>query len=125
MALNEISENRAYVLGRLFAVLEDAQYQANGSVNLKDKYLTSASTTPALVFPGMLQMASHHISKAKNGKYSERQIIELLDKLEGGRPFPSRLTNEEQGLFLLGYYHQTQKKFKEIEERKKNAESEE
>ena len=37
MALNEESNNRAYVLGRLFAALECAQYHANNSSNLKER----------------------------------------------------------------------------------------
>ena len=119
MALNEESTNRAYVLGRLFAALENAQYNANKSSNLKERYLTSASATPALVFPAMLQTSSHHL--AKSGSVADAKLIaSLMDKLEGGIPFPARLDNTEQGLFLLGYYHQAQKKFKDIEEAKNN-----
>lgn len=119
MALNEESTNRAYVLGRLFAALESAQYNANKSSNLKERYMTSASATPALVFPSMLQAATHHT--AKSGSTADAKLIaDLMDKLEGGVPFPARLSNTEQGLFLLGYYHQTQKKFRDIEAAKNN-----
>lgn len=117
MALNEESNNRAYVLGRLFAALEDAQYHANNSSNLKERYLTSACATPGLVFPSMIQMASHHM--AKSGSIGDAKLIaSLIDKLEGGVPFPARLSNTEQGLFLEGYYHQVQKKFRDIEKAK-------
>lgn len=117
MALNEESTNRAYVLGRLFAALENAQYRANNSSNIKERYMTSAAATPALVFPSMLQTANHHL--AKSGSVADAKLIAgLMDKLEGGVPFPARLDNTEQGLFLLGYYHQTQKKFRDIEEAK-------
>ena len=116
MALNEESNNRAYVLGRLFAALEGAQYHANNSSNLKERYLTSACATPGLVFPSMIQMASHHM--AKSGSISDAQLIaSLIDKLEGGVPFPARLSNTEQGLFLEGYYHQVQKKLKAKQEK--------
>lgn len=119
MALNEESTNRAYVLGRLFAALENAQYRANNSSNIKERYMTSAAATPALVFPSMLQTANHHL--AKSGSVADAKLIAaLMDKLEGGVPFPARLDNTEQGLFLLGYYHQTQKKFRDIEEAKNN-----
>lgn len=119
MALNEESTNRAYVLGRLFAALENAQYHANNSSNIRERYMTSASATPALVFPSMLQTANHHI--AKSGSVADAKLIAtLMDKLDGGVPFPARLNNTEQGLFLLGYYHQTQKKFRDIEEAKNN-----
>ena len=119
MALNEESTNRAYVLGRLFAALENAQYNANKSSNIRERYMTSASATPALVFPSMLQTANHHL--AKSGSVADAKLIAtLMDKLEGGVPFPARLNNTEQGLFLLGYHHQTQKKFRDIEEAKNN-----
>lgn len=122
MALNEESNNRAYVLGRLFAALEDAQYHANGSSNLKERYLTSACATPGIVFPSMILMASHHT--AKSGSVSDAKLIaSLIDKLEGGVSFPARLSNTEQGLFLEGYYHQTQKKFRDIEQRKQEKEA--
>ena len=109
MALNEESTNRAYVLGRLFAALEDAQYHANNSSNLKERYLTSACATPGLVFPSMIQMAAHHTAKSKDVA-DTKLISSLIDKLDGGVPFPARLNNTEQGLFLEGYYHQKQKK---------------
>ena len=123
VALNEESTNRAYVLGRLFAALETAQYHANNSSNLKERFMTSACATPALVFPTMLQTASHHL--AKSGSVADSRLIAtLMDKLDGGAPFPTRLGNTEQGLFLLGYYHQTQKKFRDIEQAKsKEAQS--
>ncbi len=35
----------------------------------------------------------------------DRKIQELLDMLDAS-PFPSRLTLDEQGIFVLGYYHQ-------------------
>ncbi len=126
MALNEESNNRAYVLGRLFSLLEQAQYAANGSSTIKERFLTSACSTPGMVFPSMLMMAAHHTAKAENGDIIDRKIRELIDKLEGGAGFPPRLDNTEQGLFLLGYYHQTQKKFEEIQahkEKNKNAEN--
>ena len=85
-------------------------------------YLSSAAATPALVFPSMLQTANHHL--AKSGSVADAKLIAaLMDKLEGGVPFPARLDNTEQGLFLLGYYHQTQKKFRDIEEAKNNKSS--
>ena len=80
--------------------------------------MTSAAATPALVFPSMLQTANHHL--AKSGSVADAKLIAaLMDKLEGGVPFPARLDNTEQGLFLLGYYHQTQKKIQRYRRSKK------
>ena len=70
----------------------------------------------------MILMASHHT--AKSGNVGDAKLIaSLIDKLEGGVSFPARLNNTEQGLFLEGYYHQTQKKFRDIEQRQKEKEA--
>ncbi len=118
MALNEESTNRAYVLGRLFSVLEQAQ-NAAGNSGLTQRYFTSACTTPGMVFPSMLTMAMHHIAKAENSKWLSIQTGQLIDKLDG-EPLPARLNNDEQGLFILGYYHQNQKRYepKKVDDKK-------
>lgn len=108
MSLNPTYNHPAYVLGRLFAVLEKAQQEALGSnvnVTIKDRYFTSACATPASVFPTLLRLSHHHTSKAEYGGRLDRQIQDLLNMLEA-KPFPARLSLEEQGIFVLGYYHQ-------------------
>jgi len=109
MALNEQSENRAYIFGRLFAILEKAQLDANPGINstIKDRYFTSACATPASVFPVLLRLSQHHISKAEYGHTSDKKIASILEKLEIDKnPFPSNLSLDDQGVFILGYYHQ-------------------
>lgn len=108
MSLNESYIHPAYVLGRLFAWLERAQRAALGqniNATIKDRYFTSACASPASVFPILLRLSHHHLEKAEYGKYFERQIEGLLAMLEA-KPFPARLTLDEQGIFILGYYHQ-------------------
>jgi len=108
MSLNESYTHPAYVLGRLFAVLERAQKAALGqniNATIKDRYFTSACASPASVFPILLRLSQHHLNKAEYGGYLERQIQDLLGMLEA-KPFPTRLTLDEQGIFILGYYHQ-------------------
>jgi CRISPR-associated protein Csd1 len=109
MSLNEQSTIPAYVLGRLFAVLEKLQQEAIGDVNasIKDRYFTSACASPASVFPVLLRLSQHHISKAEYGRSSDRRIQDILDLLDVEKnPVPARLTLDEQGIFVLGYYHQ-------------------
>lgn len=123
MALNEQSENRAYIFGRLFAILEKAQLDASPGINstIKDRYFTSACATPASVFPVLLRLSQHHISKAEYGYTSDKKIANILEKLDiDSNPFPSNLSLEEQGLFILGYYHQRNALY-----RKNNNKSEE
>lgn len=53
MALNEACNEPAYILGRLFAVLEGVQKDANRDIKatIRDRYFNSACATPATVFP--------------------------------------------------------------------------
>ena len=126
MALNEDSNNTAYILGREFAVLEAIQEDANPGINatIKDKYFNSACATPAAIFPILFKLKNSHIKKMNNGakeKKYEKMLCDLQGRLtvaEGQRAAcPRRLTLEEQGMFILGYYHQTQKRYeKKIKE---------
>jgi CRISPR-associated protein Csd1 len=108
MSLNDSYQHPAYILGRLFAVLEKAQKDALGqniNATIKDRYFTSACASPASVFPLLLRLSHHHTGKAEYGGITERKIQEMLDRLEA-KPFPTRLSLDEQGIFILGYYHQ-------------------
>lgn len=126
VALNDQSNLKPYVLGRLFALLEQAQENANPGINttITDRYFDSACATPRLAFSTLLKLNRHHLAKdEKWGRRNEKLIGELLDKLEAENdPYPARLTLDEQGLFILGYYHQKQARFVKKEEQ--NAEKE-
>lgn len=108
MSLNEQSTIPAYVLGRLFAVLEKVQKEAvNPEVTIKDRYFTSACASPASVFPVLLRLSQHHISKAEYGYASDNRIEAILNLLDVEKnPIPSHLSLDDQGVFVLGYYHQ-------------------
>ncbi len=124
MALNEQSSNPAYLLGRLFAVLEKVQAEAIGNLNasIKDRYFASACASPGTVFPILLRLAQHNIAKAEYGYASERRIQDILNKLDiKENPIPSRLTLDEQGVFILGYYHQRADFYKKREAQESEA----
>lgn len=109
VSLNKDSKNKAYVLGQLFSVLEKAQKDANPGIKatIKDRYFSSACATPGIVFPNLLRLSNYHTAKAEYGKNMEWKKRDLLSRLEvNDEPFPVRLNLEEQGLFILGYYHQ-------------------
>lgn len=116
MTLDDSRKDRPYLLGRLFALLEKTQSDAVGSVgaSIKDRYIGAASATPLLVFPQLLRLAQHHISKADYGKYDEDKIADVMRHIDA---FPPHLSLQEQGDFFIGYYHQRvvnyQKKEKE------------
>lgn len=110
--LNENSTDAAYNLGRLFAALEKAQQDAlGGNINatIKDKFFSSACSTPNLVFPRLLKLAQTHIAKLGTGAaiYYDKLIQEILGKISDG--FPRTLNTEKQGMFILGYYQQKNK----------------
>ncbi len=110
---NEKTENIPYVLGRLFSVLEEIQSAANPGINatIKDKYFNSASATPAMVFPVLVNLAQKHLRKLNIGQriYLEKKLQETMAPL--GESYPTRLNLQQQGSFQLGYYHQTQLRF--------------
>ena len=113
MILNEETNYQPYVLGRLFAVLEGLQQAANGDTNttIRDRYFNSACATPAIVFPTLIRLSQAHLKKASTGTgvYYNKQITDLLGKMNS--EYPKRLNLNDQGVFQLGYYHQTQKRY--------------
>lgn len=121
VSLNEETANPAYRLGRLFALLERIQLTAQGDINatIKDRYFSSASVSPVRVFSNLIRLSQHHMAKepAKT-KWLEIEMSKVLDGIE---KFPPNLSIEDQGLFILGYYHQRQSFFKKREEVKEPA----
>ena len=121
MGLNEESRERAYVLGRLFSVLESVQMDANPGIKatIRDRYFNSACATPASIFPVLIKLKNSHMKKLERDKgsaklYYEKLLTELMGKLD---EYPKRLSLEDQGKFILGYYHQVQKKYEKREEK--------
>ncbi|MGF1614672.1 MAG: type I-C CRISPR-associated protein Cas8c/Csd1 [Gammaproteobacteria bacterium] len=102
----------AYRLGRLFAVLEKIQEEANPGINatIRDRYYGAASSTPVAVLTTLLRLKNHHVAKLHRGRavQMERLIGEIM---EGLTDFPRQLALPEQGRFALGYYHQRQALF--------------
>ncbi len=124
MSLDPECRDTAYVLGRLFAVLERTQENVLGDINrtIKDSYFGSACATPAGVFPRLLKLSQHHLDKIDNTKRGqriarEREIGQLIEQLPA-RQFPRLFSLPEQGLFSVGYYHQRQSYFQQRDEQK-------
>jgi CRISPR-associated protein Csd1 len=109
--LDRNNTDAAYCCGRAFALLEIIQKDSvEGELNrtIKDSYFTSASTTPALVFPRLCRLSQHHLAKLGTGLRinREKEIGEVMNKLSNN--FPRLLSLEDQGKFVLGYFHQNQ-----------------
>ncbi len=109
VALTEDHQSQAYQLGRLFAVIEAAQYAALGHVNatVANRYYGAASSTPARVFPSLLRNVRNHVSDAKrrgSGGWIEKKLDGIISHLSPD--LPTTLTLEDQGRFAVGYYHE-------------------
>lgn len=129
------THDAAYTCGRLLAVLEALQNRARVARKAKsersktdrpgagviERCYGRASTAPGLVFPLLLGLSRHHLSKLQKGTDSdqkaatafERQKTEILARLaaDGNVPnappdFPKLLDLVRQGRFALGFYHQ-------------------
>ena len=109
MSLDLARTDPAYRLGRLFAALEKTQKDALGeSLNktIRDSFYSAASATPGSVFPRLLRTYQHHLAKLEGGHRVNREklIQEILAPLGA---FSAHLDLSGQGLFAIGYYHQT------------------
>lgn len=120
--LDKENQNEGYLCGRLFAVLEKIQEDANGIHTIRERYMNSASTTPAMVFATILNLSTHHLEKLNNGAqiFYEKLKQEIISKLNANG-FPAHLDLQNQGRFFVGYYHQRQDLFMS----KENKETEE
>ena len=123
MCIDIENKNIAYRLGRLFAVLEEAQSAAlNVKATIRDRYYGAASATPSLVFPSLIRNHMHHVSDLRKGKSAEwvkepekkavaleRSVREILKEIPP--EFPKNFSIEDQGRFAIGFYHQSQARF--------------
>jgi CRISPR-associated protein Csd1 len=120
----------AYLLGRLFSVLEGTQRSALGArinATIRDRYFGAASATPALVFPVLIRNAQNHLARIRKEKRGlavvlEKELQEIVDKLS--TQFPLSLNLNDQGRFAIGYYQQTSARFNKLEDAGEPADTE-
>jgi len=109
MGLDPTNTISSYLVGRLFAVLEKIQEEANPGINatIKDRFYGAASSTPITVYPRLLSLKNSHIKKLNVGRkiYFEKLLSEIISDI---KCFPANLSLNEQANFALGYYHQRQ-----------------
>ena len=118
MSLDKGSTDHAYRLGRLFAVLEKIQeegfYQQTKRKlehSIRDTYFSAACSTPASVFPRLERLSTHHRRHLPIGRkvYFDQLISDILWGQSAPTPV---LAINDQGLFVLGYYHQRKELFR-------------
>lgn len=115
MALDETSNDPAYVLGRLFGAFTYAERSyADRGATIRDKYMGGAAATPARIFPVLMKGYEHNRSalakaggnKTGAGVKAEKAVASILALLPGGGDLPASLPLEDQGRFFVGFYHQ-------------------
>jgi len=111
MCLDPTNTNIGYRLGRLFAVLEKVQSDANPGINatIRDRFYGAASSTPVTVFGNLMRLSNYHMSKLEKEKpglfvVRKKLIGEIMSCISD---FPPHLDLADQGRFAIGYYHQT------------------
>jgi CRISPR-associated protein Csd1 len=142
------TNDASYNLGCLLAKLEALQKRSmragkagpersadKPNAGIIERYYGQASTAPALVFPYLLSLSRHHLSKLSKGNEKdkkaawaiEQSMIDICKKFKPkpeapGEPpkFPRLLDLEHQGGFALGFYQQ---KAYDIEQARKYKES--
>lgn len=115
MSLDKTNNNIGYLLGRLFAIIERAQFVSNGykepNAGVRDRFWGSFSSSPISVLPIIEKLYGHHLKKIKNTrKFFEANLLEenkkeIVDKLDPLN-IPAHLALDQQALFSIGYYHQ-------------------
>ncbi|WP_337583757.1 type I-C CRISPR-associated protein Cas8c/Csd1 [Prevotella sp.] len=116
--LDKSNTNQGYLCGRLFAVLDKIQEDANRISSIRERYMNAASATPASVFATILNLSSHHMEKLANESrriFYEKIKQEIIDKIPA-TGFPAHLDLQDQGRFFIGYYHQRQDFFTKKED---------
>lgn len=102
--LDEQNASKAYLCGRLFALICKLQFKAQGEVNssIKDRFFASASNTPARIMGILLTKYVPVYEKKTKGAYN-KSITEIAAQIGH---FPNKFSITERGEFALGYYYQ-------------------
>lgn len=102
-----------YVSGRLFAALEQIQYDASGgklNSTYGDRYFTGAVSNPRAALVQGRKDAKAWLKKLRRDTRGtavvhEKKLDELFGLLDAGPGLPVRTTLRQQATFLLGYHH--------------------
>ncbi|MGH4002874.1 MAG: type I-C CRISPR-associated protein Cas8c/Csd1 [Pseudonocardiaceae bacterium] len=114
--LDPTNTNPGYVAGRLFAALEQLQYDASeGKLNTTygDRFFSGAVTNPRAAIVNGRRDANAWLRKLRRNKSKpgaavrhDKRLDELFRLLDAGDGLPARTTLFQQSMFLLGYHHQ-------------------
>jgi CRISPR-associated protein Csd1 len=104
MALDLENTNQGYLCGRLFAVLEKIQEEAQPGINttIKDRFYGAASSTPVTVFSRLLNLTTHHLAKLARGRKTnfEKLIQQVISGISSDG-MPAHLSLDNQSRFAI------------------------
>lgn len=102
--LDDHNESKAYLCGRLFALICKLQFKSQKDVNssIKDRFFAATSNTPAKVMGLLLTKYVPIYEKKTKGAYT-KSITEIAARVGH---FPDKFTTVERGEFALGFYYQ-------------------
>ena len=121
MALDKTYDSIGYALGRLFAVFERIQQEAQGTGlgnTIRDTYFGAAASSPLVTFKRLGQLSVHHLAKIRRSGKGTVWLDKLLGEINALLPkegYPPVLSLDDQGRFSIGYYHQRQDFFPQNE----------
>ncbi|MBL8294930.1 MAG: type I-C CRISPR-associated protein Cas8c/Csd1, partial [Bryobacterales bacterium] len=112
--LDDGLNHAAYLCGRLLALYDGLQYQAQGEVGVTvaDRYFSLASTNPSIAFPKIVDLGEKHLRKLRRDNRAaaiaiERELQTVMGQLAGQEArFPGQLSLEDQGRFAIGFHQQ-------------------
>ncbi|MDQ8187499.1 type I-C CRISPR-associated protein Cas8c/Csd1 [Pelagicoccus sp. SDUM812002] len=122
--LDQENKESSYLLGRLFAILEKIQEEGHREQTgrsldktIRETYFSTACSTPAAVFSRIEQLSTHHRRHLNPGRkvQFDRMIADVKWPQEPSVGIKKSHNLEEQGLFILGYYHQRRSLFSKVE----------
>lgn len=108
--LDKENMNQGYLCGRLFATLEYLQERSSNGLNsIRSRYMNAASATPSAVFSTIMNLSVHHAEKLdkRSQIFFDQLKSEIVDKISS-EGFPTHLSLQDQGRFMVGYYQQRQ-----------------
>jgi CRISPR-associated protein Csd1 len=118
----------AYVAGRIFAVLEQIQQDANPDQQLNttyaDRYFSGAVLNPRAAITSGRRDAKAWLKKLRRqgtAHYRERELDDLFALIDPHVGLPGRATLLQQSQFLLGYHQQRAHRWEQIRSRQAAA----
>ncbi|NLI78437.1 MAG: type I-C CRISPR-associated protein Cas8c/Csd1 [Candidatus Riflebacteria bacterium] len=129
ISLDSRLRHPAYLCGRLLAIYDGLQFQAQGDLNVTvtDRFYGMAMTNPRLAFPKLEILSRAHLKKLRKNKPAahhaiESRLHEIISLLTEGDPvFPANLSLEDQGRFAIGFHHQKAEDLQRIREAKSST----